>query len=731
MHLFSENALLGYIDHLRAGGVAATTDGALDLLLMSTVMLGHRVYVHVGDTAETELVVVDEATIEQFVNDPRTLERLLQRVHRVTREFRSPPVSLPLAWRKYQVGNRIAFFALPQSLNDFSARWIAEHREKSVVFWELTSSEYEVSLAEYIPDVARLRGVLDAWKGGVEAAQKKLTPSDGMAQLRPSVDLHVVGASAVSRQRPFTQWMMDVLTDQQQKVLDFDLPQTLKVRGSAGTGKTLVLQLKALRELYRAPEDVRVLYLTHGWALADMVEQSIQMIDDRGFSGTLDVWPLMLLREVLQGDLPEGVQIIGDDGLEGKKAQFDLIRSILRDIYQTDWQTYVDGVSDFIKEGVAGEVEDAPRRLGWMLMREFTEVMDAHRLKPGPDTLERYLEIPRAAWMVELPKRGDKEFFYGVFRRFVTRLVEEGQMTTDQAFDDLRRYLETYAWNIRRTTDGYDLILVDEFHLFSDTERYLLHLLTRDVSKPPRLILALDPRQSPLMMLTGLGEGSLTRSGPNATPPVAVKAVELNTTHRFSKAIHRLVSLIQELHPAILDEGDDWKFTIGDASTMSGIPPEVLTGTAPADAARLAIANARKVGDSVERDQRCALVAAGVQEFEEICRVLGEKSSDFTIVTSRDDVERLNYVRRSIVLVASADCAGLQFSHVTVLAFGDRERGHGLGASARRVAITELYLAVSRAEESLCVVTTRGEGVISELIERAVVKQAVTRRGTE
>ena len=68
---------------------------------------------------------------------------------------------------------------------------------------------------------------------------------------------------------------------------------------------------------------------------------------------------------------------------------------------------------------------------------------------------------------------------------------------------DFRRFLESYTWNIRREADGYDFVIVDEYHLFNDTERYILHLLTRDPNQYPRIVMAMDPRQSAYAILTG------------------------------------------------------------------------------------------------------------------------------------------------------------------------------------------------------------------------------------
>lgn len=724
MHIFTMNSILDYIDHLRDGGSVLQENDRAGLLMTCVQSGDHTCYVHAGDPEDAELLLVDEHAIDRFSESSRILERLLQRVHRVGREFANPPVSLPMSWRKYQADNFIAFFALPKTLNSLSLRWIAENiKGGPVVFWEITAAGSEVALVSYSPNRSRIESFEAAWISAVGAAGHSGGLPSTDVQLRPTVDLQVVGASAVSRERPYSQWL-NHLNDDQKRVLSFSREQTLKLRGIAGTGKTLTLQLKALHEVYGAVdrgEDLRVLILTHSWALADLIDTSMRSIDERGLANRVEVWPLAMAREYLHGNLPEGVEIVGEDGLEGKRMQMALVSSILDDFGETDWPTYRDRheISDFVRAGVERETRESRLSLCWMLIREFAEVMDAHQIKPARDALQRYLEIKRASWMVQLDSDGDRRLFYAIFQRFVIRLVEEGQMTTDQAFDDFRKYLETYAWNIRRITEGFDLILVDEFHLFSDAERYLLHFLTRDSSAAPRMILALDPHQSPFVLLTGMKENPISRRSVGADTDVGY--VDLAVAHRFSAEICRLVQAVQRMHPAILDEGDDWRFTIDESTTSRGTEGTPRTFVAPSeeDATLAAMEKARSLQANTKGDQRVALIAAGDLEFDALTKSIPESDRDFVILNSRDEAEQLNYAKKSIVLASSSDCAGLQFSHVVVLVFATREASHGRGISATRAAITDLYLAISRAEHILHIVSTRGEGTIPEILTRA------------
>lgn len=721
------------LDELETGGIPA--GGELLGSDVATVALPAATFVvHRDSGMSSSLVLIDDeayATVARIGS--HALERALERVDRVTREMTHPPLSLPPAWHKYQHDGRVAFFALPRSLNADALRWIAELLpDKNVCFWRLTSRGSEETLHDFVGDYSSIDAVRAAWPQALESAQRAIPPvTDSIQSLQPAVDLQIVGSEAVSRKRTYSSWL-PLLTPTQTEVLGYAGTDALRVRGPAGTGKTLVLQLKALHEIYAAADHEEalphILYLTHSWSLAELVDSALYAIDERGLaSGPLDVMPLTWLRESLYGELPEGVEVLGEDSLEGKRRQLSLISEIINEIASNDWPTYQSRASELVVAGVESTA-GSPERvlLCWDLMREFAEVIDANQLKPGLNSLRKYVDLPREAWMVHLPTRADLEFVFAVYRRYVTRLVEEGQLTTDQALDDFRKYLESYTWNLRRQTDGYDLVLVDEFHLFNDTERYLVHLLTRDPERPPRLILALDPYQSAFALLTGLTEGSLSRAASENLGRISSsRLLDLTTIHRFTRPIHELVKLIHGSFPNLVELGEDWVFDFSKTNTAdsSGDTPQIYIVGSVGEAAQTAIAVAEERNERTPNDERVAVIAAGVDELEALQASLAESgrgSHHFTVMESRDDVELLNYSRKSVVVGAAEFCAGLQFAHVVALAFSRGEVGRSAGTSAERASLSELYLAVTRGERSLTLVTCGGDGQVHAIAQKAI-----------
>jgi hypothetical protein len=657
---------------------------------------------------------------------PEATARLFERIDRAARTFAQPNASIPRQWSKYSHDNLIAFFALPRRMAPDSYRWIAQILPGgSVAFWRLTGRGDTLPLADFKPDEDALQRLRISADRLLERVPTLLpTLPTGAKTLQLSVDLTAAGFQSVTQARTYSAWLPH-LTEQQRGVVEASIHEGLKVRGQAGSGKTLTLELAVLNRVYDAIDRknaIHLLFVTHSWAMEDQIQHALSALDERSvWREYVDVLPLTFLQEIIQGGPPEGVELLGEDSLEGKQLQLGLIEEAIGEVVRGSWETFRDGVSPTLRADVEAPISSGRRlSLAWMLMREFTEVIDANRLKPGLNFLRRYLELRRKAWMVPLDLRTDREFVFAVYRRYVERLVEEGQITTDQAIDDFRSYLESYAWNIRRTTEGYDAIFVDEFHLFNDTERYTLHLLTRNPDGFPVLVLASDPAQSPFALLTGLPDNSLSRLATERIGTAELAAVELSVLHRFTKPLFDFVEHIYCSLPNLVDLGGDWIYDLAPSSAgkADGQLPTVRFIPA-SEVAEASVERALSLNRLLPVGSRVAVLAVGGDDLRSLTDATGAHSNAFTLIEGRDDIYRLTYTRRTIVLTSAEYAAGLQFSHV-VLVYGAGKDSGERGASANRAAISQLYLAATRAESGLHCFCADGETEVGNILKRAV-----------
>jgi hypothetical protein len=736
--VFSPNSLFEFIAVARSDGCEPPkAEGPIDDDLSVIRHEKNLFFAHRIDDIALPNIFVDLLTWQEFSSPAEQkkfghkerMARFFERIDRTARSFRQNDVAIPQNWNKYSHKNFVTFFAAPRMYSwGKSHRWIAEKLpDGGACFWRTTTSDEELRLEDFNAEPSLLDEIRRRWQESLPSTLSLLPPrAPSSDQLQLGVDLDLTGARPVTQARSYSSWLR-LLTDEQRRVVEYQNGGALKIRGRAGSGKTLTLELRALAELYRAADEDRtakLLFLTHSWAMQEQVESSLNELDERGiWQASIDVMPLPFLQELIQGRLPSVALLLGDDSLAGKKRQLDLIADSIDSVIESTASTYRGKVGELV--GLA--IDDLPHgaarlTLAWQLMREFAEVIDAHRLKPGIDSLNRYVSLPRESWMILLDKKADREFAFTVYRLYVHRLVEEGQMTTDQAVDDFRAYLEGYTWNIRRSTEGYDLIIVDEYHLFNDTERYLLHLLTSDPDRYPSLVLATDPAQSPFALLTGLHSGELARLASGRTGMDSTNSVELSIMHRFTRNIHSFVGHIYGRLPNLVELGSDWIYNFESISSqdLDGEKPGVGFYK-PDEVIEHAIKLATELNKQMGQDERVAILGVTINDFIELNRNIESSSysKNFVAMNSREDVSQIGYARRAIVLTSAEYAAGLQFNTVVIVSLVNPEEGYR-SASATRAAVSQLYLAATRSVKQLFCVSTSADTEVSNVLRSAV-----------
>jgi hypothetical protein len=508
----------------------------------------------------------------------------------------------------------------------------------------------------------------------------------------------------------------------------------VKLRGPAGSGKTLALELKCLRELYNAPEGSppRILFATHSWAVAEQVDAGLRSMDEHGRLEGIDIFPLL---EIAKARLPaeRGIgdsRLLGEDSLSGKRLQLRRIDETVDGLAKGDWLAYRSQASAAFRSRVEAPHGSMERNaLVWDLMNEFSCVLSAHGILPGINAERRYLALQRTPWMMPLESEADKRFTLNVYARYVAALKGEGLLTSDQLVNDYLNYLETFTWNLKRSKEGYDLIFVDELHLFNEQERQVLHYLTRSADEYPRMFMALDPRQAPSEVYVEFPVSKVTSAQSGSADQFLgkVAAVDLSTVHRFTPEILALVRHIHHSYPA-LDLGVDWEVDIDSvqSSMQHGERPVLRVAKTRLDEVYSALTRAEAVASGADAKERVAVIVLDplmLPIFETATR---DSKSSFCVIKSRNDVDTLRYKKRSIVVSAAEYVAGLQFDRVIIAGFPETAKGVANLGHQRRRFLSLLYLAVSRAMRHVELYTNEETGGVPELLESAVTNKIVS-----
>jgi hypothetical protein len=354
-------------------------------------------------------------------------------------------------------------------------------------------------------------------------------------------------------------------------------------------------------------------------------------------------------------------------------------------------------------------------------MNEFASVLSANGILPGINAERKYLAVQRTPWMMPLLNDAEKRAVLYVYSRYVAGLKHDHLLSSDQLINDYLNYLETFAWNLRRESEGYDLIFVDELHLFNEQERLVLHYLTRSADYYPRLFMALDPRQAPTEVYAGYAGGSVS-SGESGEADRAlgdIDAVDLGSIHRFSPQILALVRHINNSYPA-LELGEDWRLDLSSFSSTASPGPMPTVRRHPSLNEEIAnvLESARRL-QAQDGNERTAIVLLDPLLIPRYEAAAADQHLNVCVLKSRDDSVQLNYVKRSIVLTAAEYAAGLQFTNVVVAGFVENRQGFAnVGYMTRRF-LSLLYLAISRSSGSVEMHVNDDLGGVPPVLESA------------
>lgn len=346
-------------------------------------------------------------------------------------------VSLPRAWHQYKYKNFFAFYALP-AVDERASRWIAEvlpGDRSDVAFWQTTTSDRKETLQEFENTRPTLAlGLDDIWRDAVNAAERHFKDIKRRPSPDTEISLNAVESSA-TKGWTYAAWLTEISKDQRD-FIEAPTLRSVRLRGPAGSGKTLALTLKAVREVLAARESgqlIRVLLTTHSWALASEIDDSIKSMGV-GDLPEIDVFPLLeIAKEISPHYLggASGFSLIGEDSFSGKQAQMSEILDVLQDFINSDWVTYAAGVSPTLRRRFESENGEDRLALAWDLLIEFGSVIGASAIFPGAGAERRYAQIQREAWMLPFDSQADQRVVFRLYEDYMTSLDERALVTSD------------------------------------------------------------------------------------------------------------------------------------------------------------------------------------------------------------------------------------------------------------------------------------------------------------
>jgi len=622
------------------------------------------------------------------------MRHALPRIDRALKATARFPLRLPPSWGEYHAGNKVAFFALPREIKG-GFRWIAEYDsgDNRLLFRRITNPGAEIQLESYSEPYPssernRLKELISIVSKGKKPGEDKRSTS-----LVETFDFEVVGAYAISSAQTLEQWIPR-LKGGQKSLIDLPTLASARVIGPAGSGKTLALCIRALMETRAANSAGRrtkILFVTHSWAMAERVDSSIQALNGHRPTSDIVVLPLIQALKLSLAETYAGsLSVLGDDSTEGRQLQLELLGDVVSSISQADIDAFArHGLSREIVNRLQDSTADKVEMLN-DLCEEFNGVLLPENVVPGDrDAEEKYLMSERSDEMPPFRSRGDRMFSLFAYRGYLKSLREWGAITTDQLVNDAIRVLETFSWSVRRDVEGFDEIFVDELQLFDAQERVAITLLSRNPSSAT-FVTAEDPSQGVFSAVSARWRRELPARSQS-------KTVQLSTVHRFNG---RILAFIRHLYLSFPLNANSVSVDPHEAPETGTVP--VLHHLATGEQVEKAVIEAaRRLSGGLSKGERLAIITLD-SSATLIADALG-KILNVVLITSFDDVEKLTYARRAIVVGNWQFVGGTQFSRVLV---SSRRIGAGTSAFARMKELISLYVAASRASDCLEIVVS-------------------------
>lgn len=520
-------------------------------------------------------------------------------------------------------------------------------------------------------------------------------------------------------------WYDSRLTASQRAFVDQELTRSLRVRGPAGSGKTVALVVKLLRHLLGSQftaKPQRFAFLTHSQATVDLARSMIRgMLSDEeygrvmGEGGPLYIGTLYSRAYRTLGAELRGLEPLSLDGVEGRNMQAEMLRSVVIAYRAKDWAARRGGVTDdFARslESVADGVDLVPPFIFEVLL-EFACVLEPGGFARSRSKRDDYISrAHRDAWRMRLSTEDERRVILDLYAEFRTQMRSVDAMTVDQLIADFDRFLDSNSWEMTRSEDGFDAVFVDELHLMNRLERMLISSLVRDANSSPVIVMAEDVKQD--VRRIGQGLQQWQRDLPD------MKSFKFDEVFRYTPQINDLMAHIDSFAPAA-ELAEDWPHYHQRSAMPSGAKPSLTVVKTLKDQYEAVFPLASRSAKRRKSGRSVAVLCCDYNSFQTYMRA-GAYRDLFVPVAAREDIGTIPSKGVRFVFSMPEFVAGLQFDEVYLLDVSSLVlfAEDGAGAMDKRRGLATLYLGGSRAMTRLHIYSVSDAGGVPTLMKRAL-----------
>lgn len=521
----------------------------------------------------------------------------------------------------------------------------------------------------------------------------------------------------------YSEWIdpKSPLSEAQRTILENDIitRQPLRIIGSAGTGKTLLMQLLCFRRLEAARqqgESVRILYVVHNNEMANNILNRFLTLkaDDFLDNQSNQVLEIKTLFSYAQDKLSlPSTEVIDKDAYQTKLFQREVIIESIDEVSKK----FSDKIakSKFLKELL--DNVDSINVYADLIANEIGVTIKGRDLT---NNKQRYLESEKPlSRLHSILSQDEREIIFEIFSTYHRKVFEEYQvLDSDDVALSLIGQLKTPLWEMRRRKEGFDFVFIDETQLFNENERQIFHLLTKGDKNHLPIALALDETQA----LHGAISAGFATLG-----------IE-NISNQTLFSVYRSTQDILKLAFFIIQRTTDL-FTI-DFPDFTHKTTTLVPSTHPLAAKPILVVHSeepyfaksvlREIRDLRNKNIRqIAVVIHSDKYWTEIIEFFKEDNRRLPIIIQTKRGERIDPQQPTVVITRPESVGGQEFD--AVIAVGIEKgvvpvivKNHsGLETALEQQFLRELYLSFTRARYRLILLNAKGS-MPSTIIEHAI-----------
>ncbi|MDE7167722.1 MAG: UvrD-helicase domain-containing protein [Clostridia bacterium] len=277
------------------------------------------------------------------------------------------------------------------------------------------------------------------------------------------------------------------LTERQKSVVDFEnVNVPLRIVGSAGTGKTTSMLLRAyrlLKDAQGANKRFNIAFFAHSESTRYELEESFKILDNENEFTSLknpqNIEFITLFSFCKRFRNIKDIQVSDDDASDAKEYQLMLIEDIFNKVHQNHYKQY----KQYLSSELRSLFDNTDSYIiASMLQHEFS-VQIKGRADGNIESYKKIESLKNGLPVNNGLEFKDKDYVYKIYQAYQELLEMQSVYDIDDIVIEALLGLNAPIWRRERAIKGYDYLFVDEMHLFNLNEQHVFHYLTRNINQ--------------------------------------------------------------------------------------------------------------------------------------------------------------------------------------------------------------------------------------------------------